>query len=251
MASESPENLKCIIEAALLASSQALSLAQIGALFDEDTPPTSAQISAALKELDEACEGRGVELVEVASGWRYQVRSRFHPWVNRLWAERQARYSRALLETLVLIAYRQPVTRGEIEQVRGVAVSTNIVRTLEEREWIRVVGYRDVPGKPALYGTTKAFLDYFQLKSLDEMPSLAEVRDLENFDPELQFSDDSRAIPAQIQNDEVGKDADVAEPDTATDHHTDSDPSDSGGDADNHGEETNEPLADTDQEKRA
>ncbi|MGB8635181.1 MAG: SMC-Scp complex subunit ScpB, partial [Rhodanobacteraceae bacterium] len=171
MDTEPSEKLQCIIEAALLASNQPLSLAQIGALFDESTPPASSEIAAALAQLREACEGRGVELVEVASGYRYQVRSDYHPWVNRLWAERQARYSRALLETLALIGYRQPVTRGEIEQVRGVAVSTSIVRTLEEREWIRVVGYRDVPGKPALYGTTKAFLDYFKLKSLDELPT--------------------------------------------------------------------------------
>ena len=201
MDTEPSEKLQCIIEAALLASNQPLSLAQIGALFDEPTPPTSSEIAAALARLGEACEGRGVELVEVASGYRYQVRSDFHPWVNRLWAERQARYSRALLETLALIAYRQPVTRGEIEQVRGVAVSTSIVRTLEEREWIRVVGYRDVPGKPALYGTTKAFLDYFKLKSLDELPTLAEVRDLENFDPELEFKNGDQSIPAQIEAD--------------------------------------------------
>ncbi|MGB8716560.1 MAG: SMC-Scp complex subunit ScpB, partial [Rhodanobacteraceae bacterium] len=170
-------------------------------LFDETTPPASSEIAAALAQLREACEGRGVELVEVASGYRYQVRSDYHPWVNRLWAERQARYSRALLETLALIGYRQPVTRGEIEQVRGVAVSTSIVRTLEEREWIRVVGYRDVPGKPALYGTTKAFLDYFKLKSLDELPTLAEVRDLDNFDPELEFKNGDQSIPAQIEAD--------------------------------------------------
>ncbi|MGA7296411.1 MAG: SMC-Scp complex subunit ScpB [Rhodanobacteraceae bacterium] len=201
MDTEPSEKLQCIIEAALLASNQPLSLAQIGALFDEPTPPTSSEIAAALAQLREACEGRGVELVEVASGYRYQVRSDYHPWVNRLWAERQARYSRALLETLALIAYRQPVTRGEIEQVRGVAVSTSIVRTLEEREWIRVVGYRDVPGKPALYGTTKAFLDYFKLKSLDEMPTLAEVRDLDNFDPELEFKNGDQSIPAQIEAD--------------------------------------------------
>ncbi len=201
MDTEPSEKLQCIIEAALLASNQPLSLAQIGALFDETTPPASSEIAAALAQLREACEGRGVELVEVASGYRYQVRSDYHPWVNRLWAERQARYSRALLETLALIAYRQPVTRGEIEQVRGVAVSTSIVRTLEEREWIRVVGYRDVPGKPALYGTTKAFLDYFKLKSLDELPTLAEVRDLDNFDPELEFKNGDQSIPAQIEAD--------------------------------------------------
>ncbi len=126
-----------------------------------------------------------MELKEVASGFRYQVRQDVNPWVARLWSERQTRYSRALLETLSLIAYRQPITRGEIEQIRGVAVSSNIVKTLEEREWIRVVGYRDVPGKPELFGTTRSFLDYFNLKSLDELPPLAEIRDLSDFDPQL------------------------------------------------------------------
>lgn len=207
MQEDPTENLESIVEAALLASGQALSIAQIGALFDQEKPPTSAQIAAVLRKLGEQCSGRGVELVEVASGWRYQVRSQFHPWVNRLWADRQARYSRALLETLALIAYRQPVTRGEIEQVRGVAVSTSIVRTLEEREWIRVVGYRDVPGKPALYGTTKEFLDYFQLKSLDQLPSLAEIRDLENFDPELEFSERDKPVPAQVAHQQPEADA--------------------------------------------
>lgn len=225
MNTEPSERLKCIIEAALLASSQPLSLAQIGALFSDGTPPISSRIAAALDQLRDACQDRGVELVEVASGYRYQVRSDYHPWVSRLWAERQARYSRALLETLALVAYRQPVTRGEIEQVRGVAVSTSIVRTLEEREWIRIVGYRDVPGKPALYGTTKAFLDYFKLKSLDEMPTLAEVRDLESFEPELEFKHDGETIPAQItadSADETSTEAtnDNGDDDAATEHDT-------------------------------
>ena len=128
---------------------------------------------------------RGVELVEVASGFRYQVREDVHAWVSRLWTERQTRYSRALLETLALIAYRQPITRGEIEQIRGVGVASSIVKTLEEREWVRVVGYRDVPGKPALFGTTKAFLDYFNLKSLDQLPPLSEIREIDDLDPQL------------------------------------------------------------------
>ena len=248
MQPDTTENLESIIEAALLASSQPLSIAQIGALFDEETPPTTARISAALEQLGEACEGRGVELVEVASGWRYQVRSQFHPWVNRLWAERQARYSRALLETLALIAYRQPVTRGEIEQVRGVSVSTSIVRTLEEREWIRVVGYRDVPGKPALYGTTKAFLDYFKLKSLDQMPTLAEVRDLENFDPELEFSDGSKSIPAQLQGEGSEQDAGPASAGPGEDTATETVGNHLNDTADHQGDEA---LTDTDEEKRA
>lgn len=181
--------LKRILEAALFAASQPLSLAQLGALFGEEETPSRNELGRALEELKSDCADRGVELVEVATGYRYQVRQECHTWVSRMWSERPQRYSRALLETLSLIAYRQPVTRGEIEQVRGVGVSSGIVRTLEEREWIRVVGYRDVPGKPALFGTTKAFLDYFNLKSLDELPSLAEIRDLESFDPQLQLDD--------------------------------------------------------------
>src|SRR5690348_16433084 len=157
----------------------------LAALFHEDDGVTHEDLARAVETLTQACEGRGIELVEVASGFRYQVREAVHPWVARLWAERQTKYSRALLETLALIAYRQPITRGEIEQIRGVAVATSIMRTLEEREWIRVVGYRDVPGKPALFGTTRNFLDYFNLKSLDQLPTLAEIRDLEDIEPQL------------------------------------------------------------------
>jgi segregation and condensation protein B len=176
------EQLKRILEAALLASSHPLSLPQLTALFTEADAPSHEDLARALETLANDCSGRGVELREVASGFRYQVRQDVQPWIARLWTERQTRYSRALLETLSLIAYRQPITRGEIEQIRGVAVSTNIVKTLEEREWVRVVGYRDVPGKPELFGTTKHFLDYFNLKSLDELPALAEIRDVEEFD---------------------------------------------------------------------
>ncbi len=177
--------VKRIVEAALLAAAQPLSLAQLSALFGENEAVSHEELARALEVLGADCAERGVELVEVASGFRYQVRQDVHAWVARLWTERQTRYSRALLETLALIAYRQPITRGEIEQIRGVAVSTNIVKTLEEREWVRVVGYRDVPGKPALFGTTKNFLDYFNLKSLDELPPMAEIRDIEDFDPQL------------------------------------------------------------------
>jgi len=177
--------LKRIVEAALLAAAQPLSLPQLSALFGENETPNHDDLARALAELGEECANRGVELKEVASGFRYQVRQDVHAWVARLWTERQTRYSRALLETLALIAYRQPITRGEIEQIRGVAVSTNIIKTLEEREWVRVVGYRDVPGKPALFGTSKTFLDYFNLKSLDELPPMAEIREIEDFDPQL------------------------------------------------------------------
>jgi segregation and condensation protein B len=177
--------LKRIVEAALLAAAQPLSLAQLSALFVEHESPSHEDLARALEELGQDCAERGVELKEVASGFRYQVREDVHQWVARLWTERQTKYSRALLETLALIAYRQPITRGEIEQIRGVAVSTNIIKTLEEREWVRVVGYRDVPGKPALFGTTRNFLDYFNLKSLDELPPLAQIREIEDFDPQL------------------------------------------------------------------
>ncbi|MGE5168132.1 MAG: SMC-Scp complex subunit ScpB [Deltaproteobacteria bacterium] len=177
--------IKRIVEAALLAAAQPLSLAQLSALFGENEAVSHEELARALEELAADCAERGVELNEVASGFRDQVRRRVHPWISRRWSERQTKYSRALLETLALIAYRQPITRGEIEQIRGVAVSTNIVKTLEEREWVRVVGYRDVPGKPALFGTTKNFLDYFNLKSLDELPPMAEIREIEDFDPQL------------------------------------------------------------------
>lgn len=179
------QQIKRIVEAALLAAAQPLSLAQLSALFGENEAVSHEELARTLEELGTDCAERGIELQEVASGFRYQVRQDVHPWVARLWTERQTKYSRALLETLALIAYRQPITRGEIEQIRGVAVSTNIVKTLEEREWVRVVGYRDVPGKPALFGTTKNFLDYFSLKSLDELPPMAEIREIEDFDPQL------------------------------------------------------------------
>ena len=190
--------LKRIFEAALLGAGQPLTVAQLGALFDETDTPTHEEIARTLEELRDDCETRGIELVEVASGFRFQVREDVHGWVSRLWTERQTRYSRALLETLALIAYRQPITRAEIEQIRGVGVASSIVKTLEEREWVRVVGYRDLPGKPALFGTTKAFLDYFNLKSLDELPPLGEVRDIEDIDPELAFGGADRAIPATL-----------------------------------------------------
>jgi segregation and condensation protein B len=184
-----------IVEAALLAANQPLTLAQLHALFPEDQPAPADSVEHALESLRDACAGRGVELVELASGFRYQVQADVHPWVARLWTERQTRYTRATLETLALIAYRQPITRGEIEQVRGVAVNSNIIKALEEREWIRVVGHRDVPGKPALFGTTKGFLDYFGLKRLDELPPLSELKDLGELEPQFQFD----GAPAQVK----------------------------------------------------
>ena len=176
-----------IVEAALLAATQPLTLAQLHGLFPEDEPAPEGSVEQALQQLTEACADRGVELVEVASGYRYQVKADVHAWVARLWTERKTKYTRATLETLALIAYRQPITRGVIEQVRGVAVSSNIIQALEEREWIRVVGHRDVPGKPALFGTTKGFLDYFGLKRLDELPPLSELKDIGELEPQLPF----------------------------------------------------------------
>jgi segregation and condensation protein B len=187
MASE--EKLKQIVEAALLAAGRPLSLDQLQALFEEHEQPEKKTLREVLESLMEEYQGRGIEVVEVGSGFRIQVRAGLSSWVSRLWTERPPKYSRALLETLALIAYRQPITRGEIEDIRGVSVSSNIIKTLTEREWVRVVGHRDVPGKPALYATTKEFLDYFNLKSLNDLPTLAEIRDLDSINRELELSD--------------------------------------------------------------
>jgi segregation and condensation protein B len=184
-----------IVEAALLAATQPLTLAQLRDLFTLDEPAPDGSLAQALDDLREQCATRGIELVETASGWRFQVQHDVHAWVARLWTERQTRYTRATLETLAIIAYRQPITRGEIEQVRGVAVSSNIIKALEEREWIRTVGHRDVPGKPELLGTTKIFLDYFGLKSLDQLPPLSELKDFGELDPQLSFTDPDAPKP--------------------------------------------------------
>ncbi len=221
-----------IVEAALLAANQPLTLAQLHALFPEDQPAPPDSVEQALETLRDACAERGVELVEVSSGFRFQVKADVHPWVTRLWTERQTRYTRATLETLALIAYRQPITRGEIEQVRGVAVNSNIIKALEEREWIRVVGHRDVPGKPALFGTTRGFLDYFGLKRLDELPPLSELKDIGELEPQLQFEGTPAPIAAAVatgeadasnaEGDEVpADDADVADATDAPDEATD------------------------------
>lgn len=204
--------LSHIIEAVLLASGGPLSLSQLVSLFEADEGYTAEEVSQALESLGNDIEGRGIELVEVASGFRLQTRKDLMPWVSRLWEQRPQRYSRAMLETLSLIAYRQPVTRGEIEEVRGVSVSSSIIRTLQEREWIRVVGHRDVPGKPALFGTTKAFLDYFELTSLDELPTLAEIKDMENLEPELDFEPSESDPEEELQGDAVAEVPEEVEP---------------------------------------
>ncbi len=175
-----------VIEAALMAFGKPMTLEQLAALFDEDYRPDKPAMKQAMEDLTAMCDGRGFELKEVASGWRFQVRQELAPWVGRMWDEKPQRYTRALLETLALVAYRQPITRGEIEDIRGVSVSTNIIRTLQEREWVRVVGYRDVPGRPAMYATTRQFLDYFNLRNLDELPPLSELRDLEAMAKQLE-----------------------------------------------------------------
>ena len=224
-----------IVEAALLAASQPLTVVQLNALFPLDEPAPEGSIEAGLQSLQDACAERGVELIEVASGWRFQVKADVHPWVARLWTERQTKYTRATLETLALIAYRQPITRGEIEQVRGVAVNSSIIKALEEREWIRVVGHRDVPGKPELLATTKTFLDYFGLKRLDELPPLSELKDIGELEPQLPFAP---AVPAGIASEMVsgtisGEGADTEEsnqemvPDTISPTPTEADAGDS------------------------
>ena len=191
-----PRELAPLLEAFLLASGKPQSLERLFELFEEGERPEPPVFKKALELLRKSCDGRSFELKEVASGYRLQIRDTFSPWVGRLWEERPQRYSRAMLETMALIAYRQPITRGEIEDVRGVAVNSHIVKTLLEREWIRVVGYREVPGRPAMFATTKAFLDHFNLKNLDDLPPLAELRELEP-DPILDFDD--APVPEHIQ----------------------------------------------------
>lgn len=211
MSELSPERIKSILEAAILAADGPLDRDTMLTLFDEQDCPSKADLSRLLESLSEDYAERGIELKEVATGFRFQVRTELGPWVSRLWQEKPPRYSRAVLETLALMAYRQPITRGEIEQVRGVAVSSNIIKALEEREWIRVVGHRDVPGKPALYGTTKAFLDYFGLKRLDELPPLSELKDIGELEPQLDFD----AAPGVLGDVALGEPAQA--PEAATD----------------------------------
>ncbi|HEY0748889.1 MAG TPA: SMC-Scp complex subunit ScpB [Steroidobacteraceae bacterium] len=177
--------VKNVVEAALLAAGRPLTVDELTNVFDERDGSIGEEVKGAIAALGEEYETRGLELLEVASGFRIQIRAAVAQPVARLWQERPAKYSRALLETLALIAYRQPITRGEIEQIRGVAVNPNIIKTLHEREWIRVVGHRDVPGKPELLGTTREFLDYFSLKKLDDLPTLAQLKELEDLRVQL------------------------------------------------------------------
>ncbi|MDX1453820.1 MAG: SMC-Scp complex subunit ScpB [Gammaproteobacteria bacterium] len=184
------DQIKNIVEGAMLAAGRSLSLDAMQALFAEDGQPDKGTLRKAIDALQEDFQDRSIEIKETSSGYRIQVKQDYSQWVSRLWEERPTRYSRALLETLALVAYRQPITRGEIEEVRGVSVSSSIIRTLQDRDWVRVVGHRDVPGRPAMLGTTKTFLDYFGLKTLDELPTLAELRDIDSINVELDLDGD-------------------------------------------------------------
>jgi segregation and condensation protein B len=181
--------VKMIVEGLLLAAGRPLSLENIGQVFSEGERPDKAELQQVMDNIALSCDDRGFELKEVASGFRFQVKRELSEWVAKLWEERPPKYTRALLETLSLVAYRQPITRGDIEEIRGVGVSSNIIRTLLDREWIRVVGHRDVPGRPAMFATTKQFLDYFNLKSLQELPPLAEIKDLAETAKEFNLED--------------------------------------------------------------
>jgi len=224
--------VKNVIEAAMLAAGRPLTMDELVSVFDERDGSNAEEVRGAIAALTAEYETRGLELLEVASGYRIQIRPGVAEPVSRLWQERPAKYSRALLETLALVAYRQPITRGEIEQIRGVAVNPNIIKTLLERSWIRVVGHRDVPGKPELLGTTREFLDYFSLKKLDDLPTLAQLKELEDLRVQLTLpgADPEVAIAPDAQAD-AGTDADTkadadtepdAGPDNSDDEETDS-----------------------------
>jgi segregation and condensation protein B len=211
--------VKNVIEAAMLAAGRPLTMDELVSVFDERDGSNAEEVRAAIAALTADYETRGLELLEVASGYRIQIRAGVAEPVSRLWQERPAKYSRALLETLALVAYRQPITRGEIEQIRGVAVNPNIIKTLLERSWIRVVGHRDVPGKPELLGTTREFLDYFSLKKLDDLPTLAQLKELEDLRVQLTLpgADPQVAVAAEVDADANADGADTAAPDGSGD----------------------------------
>ncbi len=188
------DRLKPILEALFASSDKPLSVNSIFDLFTGDLEqPGKDEIRKAIHELMDQYSNSGMELKQVASGFRLQVKPAYETWVSRLWEQKPPRYSRALMETLALIAYRQPITRGEIEDIRGVSVSSSIIKTLQEREWVKPLGHKEVLGRPTLYGTTRGFLDYFNLKSLNELPTLAEIRDLDQYHPELAFVEKNEA----------------------------------------------------------
>jgi segregation and condensation protein B len=237
-----PLDLKNLIEATLLAAGRPVTEPQLLELFDERERPSEDQLKEALASLSADYETRGIELREVASGWRIQIRTRCVDLVSRLWQERASRYSRALLETLALVAYRQPITRSEIEEIRGVAISSSIMRTMQERNWIRVVGHREVPGRPELLGTTKEFLDYFGLQSLDQLPTLAELRDVENVGVQLELPSGEVSAANEVQIEASSE----ALPDTTADE----DDGDTASDLDSDGESPAPTMvADSDESK--
>lgn len=197
MTAMTPEQMQSIIEAALMVAGRPLTIASLQQLFPDEERPSSSDIKAILTNIKIRHEESGIELQEIASGYRFQAKASLSPWLTKLWEERSPRYSRAFLETLAIIAYKQPITRAEIEAIRGVTVSSNIMKTLQEREWIRILGYREVPGKPAIYGTTKEFLDYFNLKSLVDLPTLAEFKNLDAQESQLQ-------VQLAIENSDLG-----------------------------------------------
>jgi segregation and condensation protein B len=198
------DKLKATLEALICSADQPLSVNHLFDLFTGDVEqPGKDDIRKALHELVEDYQGRGMEIKQVASGFRLQVNAEYAPWITRLLQQKPPRYSRALLETLALIAYRQPITRGEIEAIRGVSVSSNIIKTLEERDWVKTLGHKDVPGKPSLYGTTSEFLNYFNLKSLNELPTLSEIKDLDQFHPELALNDDEPVHLSDVSDSET------------------------------------------------
>lgn len=198
----SASSIKNVVEAVLLAAGKPLTVDQLLSVFGDGEKPERSQIREAIDALQDEYAERCVELVQVASGWRVQVSQEMEPWVSRLTEEKPARYTRALLETLALVAYRQPITRGEIEDIRGVSVSSSIMKTLQEREWVRIVGHRDVPGHPAMYGTTRQFLDYFNLKGLDDLPTLMELRDIDSINAELDLALPGESLPLPDEQDE-------------------------------------------------
>lgn len=248
-------DLKHIIEATLLAAGRPVPMQQLLDLFDERERPSTEQVQAALSLLVADYAERGIELVEVASGWRIQVRPKVADVVSRLWQERPSRYSRALLETLALVAYRQPITRSEIEEIRGVSISSTIMRTLQERNWIRVVGHREVPGRPELLGTTREFLDYFGLKSLDQLPTLAELKDVETIGVQLELpggevpsQSEEGAAPSEVEVEtEAAADAELSDTNGESAADSDSSADDSELLADGSGEESenDEPADET------
>jgi segregation and condensation protein B len=193
----STNNLQAIVEAALMVAGHPLTTSALQNLFPEEERPDSNAIKASILAIKERFQDSGIELVEVSSGYRLQAKAELSPWLSKLWEERAPRYSRAFLETLAIIAYKQPITRAEIEEIRGVTVSSTIIKTLIEREWVRVIGFREVPGRPAILGTTKTFLDHFNLKSLSNLPSLAEFKDMEAQDAQLQ-------VQLAIENSNLG-----------------------------------------------